>query len=52
MARTLITTLTPSTDTASYTLTGSGSGERQFIAETTYPNEEPIETNTVTITIQ
>ena len=52
MARTLITTLNPTTDTASYTLTGTGSGEKQYIAEITYPNEEAIETNTVTITIQ
>ena len=52
MARTLITTLTPNTDVATYTLTGTGAGEKQYIAEITYPNEEAIETNTVTITIQ
>ena len=52
MARTLITTLTPTTDIATYTLTATGSGEKQYIAEITYPNEEPIETNTVTITVQ
>ena len=50
MARTLITTLQPTTDTASYTLTGTGSGEKQYIAEITYPNEEPIETNTIDVT--
>lgn len=50
MARTLITTLTPNSDVATYTLTGSGSGEKQYIAEITYPNEEPIETNTIDVT--
>ena len=44
MARTLITTLQPTTDTATYSLTDNGAGKRRYIAEITYPNEDAFET--------